>query len=57
MEPNIQVLYEGENFAIYRIEDEDGSVGYDLHILDTLTVHLIEDEWNEFLDIMQNLED
>lgn len=51
----IQPLYEGDNFSIYRIEDVDGEVGFDLHLFDTMTVHFLEDEWNELLEVLRNL--
>ncbi|NJL93083.1 MAG: hypothetical protein HC915_04840 [Anaerolineae bacterium] len=51
----IQALFEGETFSIYRVEDADGDVGIDVTLFDSITVHFLKDEWNEFLEVMQTL--
>lgn len=52
---DIHVIYEGENFSVYRIEEEDGEASYDIQIFDLITLHLGEDEWLEFVDVMHGL--
>ena len=52
----IQTLYEGEDFSIYRVEDGDGEVGFDVTLFDSVTVHFIKDEWNDFLTILKNFD-
>ncbi|MBZ0304692.1 MAG: hypothetical protein K8I82_01370 [Anaerolineae bacterium] len=52
----MQNLYEGESLSIYRVEDEDGEVGFDITFFDSVTLHLMREEWNELVEIMQQLE-
>lgn len=52
----MQSLYDGESMSIYRVEDEDGEVGYDITFFDSVTVHLMRDEWNELVEILQEME-
>jgi hypothetical protein len=51
----IKTIHEGENFSIYRVEDSDGEIGYDLNLFDTVTVHFVEDEWNELLAVLDQV--
>lgn len=53
---SMQSLYDGESMSIYRVEDEDGEVGYDITFFDSVTVHLMRDEWNELVEILQEME-
>lgn len=52
----MQNLYEGESLSIYRVEDEDGEVGFDITFFDSVTIHFMREEWNELVEIMQQLE-
>lgn len=52
----LQSLYEGEDISIYRVTDEDGEVGFDVTLYDTVTLHFVKDEWNEFLEVLQSLD-
>lgn len=54
---NLQIrsLFEGETYSVYRIEEEDGEVGYDLNLFGTITIHFLEEEWEEFLEVMHSL--
>ncbi len=52
----MQSLYEGESLSIYRVEDEDGEVGFDITFFDSVTIHFMRDEWNELVEIMQEFE-
>jgi len=51
----IQALYEGDDFSIYRVEDLDGEVGFDVTLFDSVTLHFLKEEWNDFLEVLQNL--
>lgn len=53
---SMQSLYDGESMSIYRVEDEDGEVGFDITFFDSVTVHLMRDEWNELVEILQEME-
>ncbi|MFP4321995.1 MAG: hypothetical protein ACLFTK_06035 [Anaerolineales bacterium] len=52
----IQAIYEGDTFSVYRIEEEGGEVGYDLNLFDSVTVHFLKEEWQAFLEVMHDLE-
>lgn len=54
-ETTIQTLYESEDFSIYRVQDSEGEVGIDVTLYDTVTVHFVKDEWNDFLSLMHSL--
>ena len=51
----VKTLHEGDTFSIYRIENEEGEIGYDLNLFDSVTLHFIEEEWNEFLDVLDQV--
>ena len=51
----VKTLYEGDTFSIYRVEDEDGEIGYDLNLFDSVTLHFLEEEWNEFLEVLDQV--
>jgi hypothetical protein len=53
---NIQVLYEGDTFSVYRFEEEDGEVAIDVNLFDTITLHFVKEEWNEFLEVLHSLQ-
>lgn len=52
----IQPVFEGENFSIYRVEDEEGDIGFDVNFFDNVTVHFLAEEWDEFLDVIQSID-
>ena len=52
----VQALYEGDDFSVYRVEDVDGEVGFDVTLFDSITLHFLKEEWNEFLEAMHSLE-
>ncbi|HFQ93084.1 MAG TPA: hypothetical protein ENK32_03675 [Anaerolineae bacterium] len=50
----LDMLSETENFAIWRSQDENG---YIYHVeLGSITLHLMSEEWQEFLDLIQGAE-
>jgi hypothetical protein len=51
----VKTLHEGDTFSIYRVEDEAGQIGYDLNLFDSVTLHFLEEEWNEFLDVLDQV--
>ena len=51
----VKTLHEGETFSIYRVEDEEGQIGYDLNVFDSVTLHFLEEEWNEFLEVLDQV--
>lgn len=52
-EVNVQLLFESDSMSIYRIQDEDGEVAFDLNLFDTVTLHFMKDEWNELVEAIQ----
>jgi hypothetical protein len=51
----VDIVTETENFAVWRSPDEDGFI---YHVeLGSITLHLASDEWEEFLDLMGNLDE
>lgn len=50
---NLDIISESEHFAIWRSEEEDGSL---FHIeLGGITLHLMADEWEEFLTLINDV--
>lgn len=53
-QPKTQTLAETENFLAWKAEEPDGETTYHVEI-NNVTVHFFEEEWNEFLQLVQNL--
>ena len=53
---SIQALYEGDDMSIYRVEDADGDVGFDMTLFDSVTLHFLKEEWNDFLEVIHSLQ-
>ena len=53
-EPNIDVLSETESFSIWRAKEPDGETTYHLE-LGTVTIHYFQEEWKEFLQLVQEV--
>ena len=53
-EPKTQTLAETENFLAWKAEEPDGEATYHIE-MNNVTVHFFEEEWNEFLQLVQNL--
>ncbi len=51
-EPIIKTLAETENFNLWKAEEPDGEVTYHLE-LGVVTVHLFQEEWEEFLALVE----
>ena len=53
-EPKTQTLAETEYFLAWKAEEPDGETTYHVE-MNNVTVHFFEEEWNEFLQLVQNL--
>ena len=53
-EPKTETIAETENFIAWRAEEPDGEVTYHVE-LNNVTVHFFEEEWKEFLQLVQEL--
>jgi hypothetical protein len=53
-EPKTETLAETENFLAWKAEEPDGETTYHVE-MNNITVHFFEEEWNEFLQLVQNL--
>ncbi len=53
-EPRTETLAETENYAAYLAEEPDGETTYYLEV-GNVTVHFFQEEWDEFLDLVQAL--
>ena len=54
IEPKTETLSETENYMAWRAEESDGETTYHLE-LNNLTVHFFEEEWKEFLTLVDGL--
>jgi hypothetical protein len=52
----LKSLYEGDSITIYRVEDEEGEVGFDITFFDSVTVHFVKEEFNELLEILHQIQ-
>ena len=51
----VDMVSETENFAVWRSPDDEGFI---YHIeLGSITLHLASDEWEEFLELMGDVND
>jgi len=53
-EPKTETLAETENFLAWKAEEPDGETTYHVE-MNNVTVHFFEEEWNEFLQLVQGL--
>lgn len=53
-EPQTETLSETENFLAWKAEEPDGETTYHVE-MNNVTVHFFEEEWSEFLQLVQNL--
>jgi hypothetical protein len=54
-EPTTETLAETENFLVWSAEEPDGETTYHLE-LGSATFHFFREEWEEFLELVRNLE-
>lgn len=53
-EPKTETLAETDNYAAWLAEEPDGEVSFHLE-LNSVTVHFFQEEWDEFLSLVQIL--
>lgn len=53
-EPKTETLAETDNYAAWLAEEPDGEVSYHLE-LNSVTVHFFQEEWDEFVSLVQML--
>ena len=53
-EPRTNTIAETENFLAWKAEEPDGEVTFHIE-LNNVTVHFFEEEWTEFLQLVQEL--
>ncbi len=53
-EPKITTLVETQNYGVWSAEEPDGETTYQLE-LNNITVHFFEEEWQEFLEVVNAL--
>ncbi len=53
-EPKVVTIAETEGYAIWSAAEPDGETTYNLE-LNNVTIHMFEEEWREFLDLIKKL--
>jgi hypothetical protein len=53
-EPRTETLAETDSYLAWKAEEPDGETTYHLE-LNNLTLHFFKEEWDEFLELIQNL--
>ncbi len=53
-EPKIKTIAETDGYAIWSAEEPDGETTYNLE-LNNVTIHMFEEEWREFLDLVKKI--
>ncbi|MBP9040291.1 MAG: hypothetical protein KBF64_00810 [Anaerolineaceae bacterium] len=53
-EPKVTTIAETESYAVWSAEEPDGEVTYNLE-LNNVTIHMFEEEYKEFLDLVKKL--
>lgn len=54
-QPETSVVAETESYLVWRAEEPDGETTYHLE-LNNVTVHFFEEEWQEFLKLVEALD-
>jgi len=54
VETKTKTLAETESFIIWSAEEEDGETTFHLE-LSNVTIHLVPEEWEEFLELIREL--
>jgi hypothetical protein len=52
--PDIETLFETENYIVWRADEPDGESTYHLE-LNNITLHFFLEEWQEFLQLAKGL--
>jgi hypothetical protein len=53
-ETQTQTLAETDNYMVWKAEEPDGETTYHLE-LNSVTLHFFEEEWEEFIELVQSL--
>jgi len=53
-EPKVTTIAETEAYAIWSAQEPDGETTYNLE-LNNVTIHMFEEEWTEFLQLIKKL--
>lgn len=54
-EPKTNTLAETDNYLVWKAEEPDGETTYHIE-LNNVTMHFFEEEWEEFLELVSNLD-
>ncbi|MBN1452069.1 MAG: hypothetical protein JW963_13720 [Anaerolineales bacterium] len=53
-ETQTQTLAETDNYMVWKAEEPDGETTYHIE-LNSVTLHFFEEEWEEFIELVQSL--
>jgi hypothetical protein len=53
-DPKIVTVAETESYAVWSAEEPDGEVTFNLE-LNNVTIHMFEEEWREFLELVKKI--
>ena len=53
-EPKTDTLAETDNYMVWKAEEPDGETTYHVE-LNNLTLHFFKEEWEEFLELVNDL--
>ena len=53
-ETQTRTLAETDNYMVWKAEEPDGETTYHIE-LNNITLHFFEEEWEEFIELAQNL--
>jgi hypothetical protein len=53
-EPKVNTIAETDGYAVWSAEEPDGETTYNLE-LNNVTIHMFEEEYQEFLDLVKKL--
>jgi hypothetical protein len=54
-EPTVETLAETKNFEIWQADEPDGETTYHVE-LGVVTLHLFQEEWEEFIELIKTAE-
>lgn len=53
-EPKVKTIAETDSYAVWSAEEPDGETTFNLE-LNNVTIHMFEEEYKEFLDLVKKL--
>jgi hypothetical protein len=53
-DPKTDTLAETDNYMVWKAEEPDGEATYHIE-LNNLTLHFFEEEWQEFIELVNSL--